>query len=544
MTAGMIKLPNIWLIHFPAVKFHIESPLILHMNLLKALAKVGSMTFMSRILGFVRDTLIARVFGAGMVSDAFIVAFKIPNLLRRVSAEGAFSQAFVPILAEYKSQRNFKDTHSLINRVATWLGLILVGVTLLGMLAAPFIVALIAPGFQANPEKMQLTAELLRITFPYIFFISLVSMAGGVLNTYNRFGIPAFTPVWLNLSMIVAVLFFADHFAEPIKVLAWAVFVGGFLQLLFQIPFLKEIGLLPRFDFHFNDDGVWRILKMMGPAVLGVSVAQISLIINTIFASFLIAGSVSWLYYADRLMEFPTGVLGVALGTILLPGLSKAYANQDTREYSQLLDWGLRLTFILAAPAAVALAVLAAPLVITLFHYGKFTGHDALMTEQALIAYSLGLLGLILVKILAPGFYARQNIKTPVKIGVFTLVATQLMNVLFVFVLQLQHAGLALAIGLGACLNASLLYYHLRKSSIFQPQPGWLLFLCKLAIALIVMGLVLYFAMGNNDAWLGFRLIQRLMYISGLVALGGISYFSTLILLGFRPRDYIRRVIH
>ena len=544
MTAGMIKLPNIWLIHFSAAKFHIESLRLLHMNLLKALAKVGSMTFMSRILGFVRDTLIARVFGAGMVSDAFIVAFKIPNLLRRVSAEGAFSQAFVPILAEYKSQRNFEDTHSLINRVATWLGLILVGVTLLGMLAAPFIVALIAPGFQANPEKMQLTAELLRITFPYIFFISLVSMAGGVLNTYNRFGIPAFTPVWLNLSMIVAVLFFADHFAEPIKVLAWAVFVGGFLQLLFQIPFLKEIGLLPKFDFHRKDDGVWRILKLMGPAVLGVSVAQISLIINTIFASFLITGSVSWLYYADRLMEFPTGVLGVALGTILLPSLSKAYASQDTREYSQLLDWGLRLTFILAAPAAVALAVLSAPLVITLFHYGKFTGHDALMTEQALIAYSLGLLGLILVKILAPGFYARQNIKTPVKIGVFTLVATQLMNVLFVFILHLQHAGLALAIGLGACLNASLLYYHLRKASIFHPQPGWLLFLCKLAIALIVMGLVLYFAMGNNDAWLGFRLIQRLMYISGLVALGGISYFATLMLLGFRPRDYIRRVIH
>ena len=513
------------------------------MNLLKALAKVGSMTFVSRILGFIRDTLIARVFGAGMISDAFIVAFKIPNLLRRVSAEGAFSQAFVPILAEYKSQRSFDETHSLINHVATWLGVILVVITVLGMLAAPFIVTMIAPGFQANPEKMQLTVELLRITFPYIFFISLVSMAGGVLNTYNRFGIPAFTPVWLNLSMIVAVLFFADYFSEPIKVLAWAVFFGGFLQLIFQIPFLKQIGLLPKIDFHRRDDGVWRILKLMGPAVLGVSVAQVSMIVNTIFASFLITGSVSWLYYADRLMEFPTGVLGVALGTILLPSLSKAYSNQDSREYSQLLDWGLRLTFILAAPAALALAVIAAPLVITLFHYGKFTSYDALMTEQALIAYSFGLLGLILVKILAPGFYARQNIKTPVKIGVFTLLATQVMNVIFVFVLHLQHTGLALAIGLGACLNASLLYYSLRKANIFQPQPGWFLFLFKLSIALVVMGLILYFSMGESNAWLSFRLLRRLFYLSGLVILGGISYFSTLMLLGFRPRDYIRRVI-
>lgn len=512
------------------------------MNLLKALAKVGSMTFVSRILGFVRDTLIARVFGAGMFSDAFIVAFKIPNLLRRISAEGAFSQAFVPILAEYKSQRSFEETQGLVNRVATWLGIILVVVTLLGMLAAPWLVSVIAPGFRTDATKMQLTVELLRITFPYIFFISLVSMAGGVLNTYNRFGIPAFTPVWLNVSMIAAVLFFADYFDEPIKVLAWAVFIGGFLQLVFQVPFLKQIGLLPRLDFKRDDEGVWRILKLMGPAVLGVSVAQISLILNTIFASFLITGSVSWLYYADRLMEFPTGVLGVALGTILLPSLSKAYAGKDDAEYSQLLDWGLRLTCILAAPAAVALAVLSAPLVTALFHYGKFTPVDVVMTQQALIAYSIGLLGLILVKILAPGFYARQNIKTPVKIGMFTLVMTQLMNVLFVFVFHLQHAGLALAIGLGACVNASLLYFHLRRANYFQPQAGWLLFLAKLLLALVFMGIVLHYAMGNAEAWLVYSLSKRLIYISGLVVLGGVSYFAMLLLLGFRPRDYIRRV--
>ena len=512
------------------------------MNLLNALAKVGSMTFISRILGFVRDTLIARVFGAGMITDAFIVAFKIPNLLRRISAEGAFSQAFVPILAEYKSQRTFDETHSLINRVATWLGIILVGVTILGMLAAPWIVALIAPGFKAEPDKMQLTIELLRITFPYIFFISLVSMAGGVLNTYNKFGIPAFTPVWLNVAMIAAVMFFAEHFAEPIKALAWAVFVGGFLQLIFQIPFLKQIGLLPRFEMKRDDEGVWRILKLMGPAVLGVSVAQISLIINTIFASFLATGSVSWLYYADRLMEFPTGVLGVALGTILLPSLSKAYAGSDDSEYSQLLDWGLRLTFILAAPAAVALAVLATPLVATLFHYGKFTAIDVAMTQQALIAYSIGLLGLILVKILAPGFYARQNIKTPVKIAIFTLVATQLMNLIFIFGLHLNHAALALAIGLGACINASLLFYHLRKAHIYKPQAGWLIFLMKLLLALGVMTVVLYFAMGDANEWLNFSLMKRLIYLSALVTLGGLSYFASLFVLGFRPKDYMRRV--
>lgn len=500
------------------------------------------MTFVSRILGFVRDTLIARVFGAGMLSDAFIVAFKIPNLLRRISAEGAFSQAFVPILSEYKSQRGFDETHHLINRVATWLGLILVVVTILGMLAAPWIVSLVAPGFRGDATKMQLTVELLRITFPYIFFISLVSMAGGVLNTYNKFGVPAFTPVWLNVAMIVAILWFAPYFNAPIKVLAWAVFVGGFLQLAFQVPFLKQIGLLPKFDFKSDDEGVWRILKLMGPAVLGVSVAQISLILNTIFASFLNTGSVSWLYYADRLMEFPTGVLGVALGTILLPSLSKAYAGKDDREYSQLLDWGLRLTFILAAPAAVALAVLATPLVATLFNYGKFTAVDVLMTQQALIAYSVGLLGLILVKILAPGFYARQNIKTPVKIAVFTLVMTQLMNLVFVFVLDLQHVGLALALGVGACLNASLLYHHLRKADIFHPQTGWLLFMMKLFIALVLMGAVLHFAMGDVSLWLDLGLMQRLVYLSGLVILGAVSYFAMLLLLGFRPRDYMRRV--
>lgn len=511
------------------------------MNLLKALAAVGSMTFLSRILGFVRDTLIARVFGAGIYTDAFFVAFKIPNLLRRLFAEGAFSQAFVPVLAEYKNRRGHDDTHALVNHVATLLGLALVVVTILGVLAAPLIVHITAPGFADEPEKFALTIDLLRIIFPYIFFISLVSLAGGVLNTYNRFSVPAFTPVWLNLSFIIAALFFAPYFDPPIKVLAWAVFIGGVLQLAFQVPFLHKIGVIPKFSLNLHDEGVWRIVRLMGPAVFGVSIAQISLLINMIFASFLVSGSVSWLYYADRLMEFPTGLLGVALGTILLPSLSKSVADKADGEYSGLMDWGLRLTFILALPAAVALAVLAVPLVTSLFYYGAFTETDMWMTRQALMAYSLGLLGLILVKVLAPAFYSRQNIKTPVKIALFTLVATQLMNLAFIG--TLKHAGLALSIGLGACLNAGLLYYHLRKANVYRPQPGWVLFMLKLLLAVTAMALALYAAAGASEAWLHYQAMQKLLHLTGLVLLGAATYFGILWLLGIRIKDFMRRVV-
>ena len=513
------------------------------MNLLKVLAKVGSMTFISRILGFVRDTLIARIFGAGIMTDAFFVAFKIPNLLRRISAEGAFSQAFVPILAEYKTQRTHNETHALINHVATLLGLFLVLVTIIGMLAAPWVVQISAPGFAADQAKFDLTIDLLRITFPYIFFISLVSLAGGVLNTYGNFSVPAFTPVWLNVSFIVAALLVAPYFDNSIKVLAWAVFVGGLLQLLYQIPYLLKIGLIPRYSLNLQDEGVWRILKLMGPAIFGVSIAQISLLINTIFASLLVSGSVSWLYYADRLMEFPTGVLGVALGTILLPSLSKSVADKADGEYSQLLDWGLRLTFILALPASVALAVLSVPLVTGLFYYGKFSVLDVEMTRQALMAYSLGLLGLILVKVLAPAFYSRQNVKTPVKIAIFTLTSTQIMNLIFVFGLDLKHAGLALSIGLGACMNAGLLFYFLRKNDVYKPQAGWLMFMSKLAVAVIAMAIALHFAAGSDATWLGYKLLPKIMHLLGLLVLGSAVYFLALWLMGIRAKDFIRRSV-
>lgn len=513
------------------------------MNLLKALATVGSMTFLSRILGFVRDMLIARIFGAGLYTDAFFVAFKIPNLLRRISAEGAFSQAFVPILAEYKTKRGQRDTHTLINHVASLMGLLLVIITIAGMLAAPLIVAITAPGFVAEPGKFALTVELLRITFPYIFFISLVSLAGGVLNTYSRFQIPAFTPVWLNVSFITAALVIAPYFDNSIKVLAWAVFVGGVLQLLFQWPYLRQLGLVPRFELNLQDEGVKRILKLMLPAIFGVSVAQISIVLNNIFASFLQTGSVSWLYYADRLMEFPTGVLGVALGTILLPSLSRLFAEKTDNEYSQLLDWGLRLTFLLAAPAAVALAVLAQPLVAGLFHYGRFTAEDVVMTQHAVVAYSVGLVGLILVKVLAPGFYARQNIKTPVKIAVLTLVVTQVMNLLFVFGLDYMHWGLALATGLGACINSLLLYVHLRRHQIYQPQPGWTAFLTRLAAALLGMAVSLYYLARVAGDWLAMTTPQKLLWLCLLVVAGAAVYFAALWLLGFRPKDFSNRVV-
>jgi putative peptidoglycan lipid II flippase len=509
------------------------------MNLLKAMATVSSMTLLSRILGFVRDALVARIFGAGLATDAFFVAFRIPNLLRRMFAEGAFSQAFVPVLAEHRSRRGDAETRLLVDRVATLLFLAVAAVTALGVLAAPYIVYVSAPGFSATPEKFALTVAMLRITFPYILFISLVSLAGGILNTWSRFAVPALTPTLLNLSFIFAALVAAPYFDPPVMVLAWAVFAGGVLQLALQVPFLARLGMLPRPRLALRDPAVRRILVLMGPAAIGVSVAQLSLLANTIFASFLQTGSVSWLYYADRLMEFPTGLLGVALGTILLPSLAKAHSEAAGEEYSRLLDWGLRLTLMLALPAAVALAIIAVPLIATLFMYGEFAPTDLAMTRQALVAYSVGLLGLILVKVLAPGFYARQDIRTPVKIAIVTLLATQVMNV--AFIVPLRHAGLALAIGLGACLNAGLLYRRLRRAGIYAPQPGWQDFTLKVLAALAVMAVALWFAMGPEAWWIGARGMSRILRLCALVGVGSAVYFGTLWALGFRPRDFARR---
>jgi putative peptidoglycan lipid II flippase len=509
------------------------------MNLLRTLAAVSSLTMVSRVLGYVRDFFIARVFGAGMLTDAFFVAFKIPNLLRRLFAEGAFSQAFVPILGEYKNTTSAEETRTLVDSISTILFLALVVAAALGVAVAPLIVYLTAPGFAAEPDKFAVTVQLLRITFPYIVFISLVALSAGILNTWNRFAVPAITPSLLNVAFIVGAAFFAEHFDPPVLVLAWAVFAGGVLQLVFQVPFLLKLRLLPRWRLDLSHPGLRRVLLLMLPAAFGVSVSQISLLINQIFASFLQTGSVSWLYYADRLMELPAGVLGVAVGTILLPSLSKYHADANPGEYSRLLDWGLRVSVLLAVPSAVALAVLALPLIAMLFQYGRFTVDDAWMTRQALVAYSVGLVGIILVKILAPGFYARQNVATPVKIGVLTLVATQGMNLAFVG--PLRHAGLALAIGLGACLNAALLYRFLRRNGIYTPQPGWPVFLLKVLIAVSAMGVVLYFAMGPASWWLASSWERKVPAVMGLVLLGAACYGGCLLAFGFRPRDFSRR---
>lgn len=513
------------------------------MNLLKSLAAVSSLTMVSRVLGFVRDTIIARTFGAGVASDAFVVAFKLPNLLRRIFAEGAFSQAFVPILAEYKMQQGEEATRTFIAYVSGLLTLVLALVTAIGVLAAPWIVWATAPGFADEAERFELTVDLLRVTFPYILLISLSSLAGAILNTWNRFSVPAFVPTLLNVSMIVFALFLTPYFDPPIMALGWAVLAGGLAQLLWQLPHLKKIGMLVLPRLSFGDLGVWRVLKQMGPAIFGVSVSQISLIINTIFASFLVAGSVSWMYYADRLMELPSGVLGVALGTILLPALSKTYASKNRDEYRRLLDWGLRLCFLLVLPCTLALAILAEPLVVSLFQYGKFTANDSLMTQQALMAYAVGLLALILVKILAPGFYAQQNIKTPVRIAVISLLATQAMNALFVFGLEMAHVGLALAISLAACLNAGLLYWQLLRADIFRPLPGWGVFLFKLVVAVAVMVAVLLGLLQVMPAWAEGEMFVRLVRLGALVVAGLIAYFGMLLILGFRPRDFARRAL-
>ena len=507
-----------------------------HGSLLRALATVSGMTLLSRILGFVRDFTIAHVFGAGIATDAFVVAFRLPNLLRRLFAEGAFAQAFVPLLGEYRGRRGEQETKQLVDRTASVLFVVVLVVSLFGIVATPLLIYVSAPGFAADADKFALTVELTRITFPYILFMALVALSAGVLNTWGHFAVPAFTPVMLNLAMIAGALLVAPWFDRPIEALAWSVFAGGILQLALQVPALMKIGMLPRFDLVFRDEGVKRILRLMGPAVLGVSVAQLSLLINTIFASFLPSGSLSWLYYADRLMEFPAGLLGAALGTILLPSLTRTHAAGNHEQFSSLLDWGLRMTLLLTLPAALALAMLAVPLLSTLFQHGAFRAEDVLQTRSALVAYSSGLIGLILVKILAPGFYARQDIKTPVRIALISLAATQLMNLAFIG--WLHHAGLALSIGLASCLNAALLWRGLLSSGTYRPQPGWPWFVAKIVCALAVMGLVIGFLSGPDALWLASNTSSRLTRLAIVVIGGGFTYLATLFVLGFRIADF------
>ena len=509
------------------------------MNLLKALSTVSALTLLSRITGLARETLKAVAFGAGLQMDAFEAAFRLPNILRRLFAEGAFSQAFVPIVAEYQRGRGDDATRELVGRVATLLTVVLIGISLLGILAAPWLVYALASGFARTPGKVELTTELIRIMFPYILFVSLVALSGGVLNVHRRFGIPAFTPVLLNLSIIGAAIFVAPHINPPIAALAWGVAIGGVAQLALQIWPLARLHMLPSLRFDWRDKGVRRVLRSMGPAILGVSAAQISALINTQLAAYLGDGRISWISYADRLMEFPSALLGVALGTVLLPSLSKHHHDANHAQYRALMDWGLRLAFLLALPAALALALLAVPLIATLYQYGRFTINDVWQTRSALLGYSVGLLGLIAVKILAPGFYARQNMKTPVRIAFVAVLFTQTLAVILMF--QIGHAGLTLSTSLSACLNAALLYAMMRRAGVYLPLPGWGWFLLRVLIALCAFGTALWFAAGADDFWLSAGLWAKIRRLTLVMGAGALAYFAALWLLGFRLADFNRR---
>jgi putative peptidoglycan lipid II flippase len=511
-------------------------------NLLRAAATVSSLTLLSRVTGLARDLLISRVFGVSGATDAFNVAFRIPNLLRRLFAEGAFQQAFVPMLADTRARAGDAGMRHLVDHVAAALFWTLFLVSVLGVVAAPALVWLIATGLARDAQTFELATTMTRWMFPYILCMSLVAFSAGVLNTFKRFAVPAVTPVLLNLSLIACALWLAPRMATPIVSLAFAVLIGGVLQLAMQAPALARLGMLPRIGnplLAFRDEGVRRILRLMLPAVFAVSVAQISIIINTNIASQLITGSVTWLAFADRLMEFPTALLGVALGTVLLPQLSAAFAEQRTADYSRLLDWGLRLTLLLALPAAAGLGLLAEGLVAVLFQGGRFSWHDVHQTSLALVGYSVGLIGLISVKILAPGFYAQRDIKTPVKIAIAALVVTQLANL--ALVPWIGHAGLALSVSVGACANAGLLFAGLWRRKLFAPQPGWGKFAWRLVLGLGAMSAWLVWTRIAIDWQASAGWALRASLLAGVIAMSGAIYFAALWLLGFRPRDFVLR---
>lgn len=521
------------------------------MSLIKSASTVSLLTLASRVTGLARELLMASTFGASAMTDAFNVAFRIPNLLRRLFAEGAFSQAFVPVLAASRERDGEVATRLLIDRVATLLTLALLITCVVGVAAAPVLVWLMASGLQQSPRGFEAAVFMTRWMFPYIGFMSMVALSAGILNTWRRFAVPAATPVLLNLAMIAAAWWGAPalqaHGVEPIYAMAAGVMVGGVLQMAVQIPALLRLQLLPRLNWSpsalaaaWSDSGTRRMAALMLPALLGVSVAQLSLLINTQIASHLATGSVSWLSYADRLMEFPTALLGVALGVVLLPQLAAARAADDAQKYSAMLDWGLRWVLTLGLPCGVALLVFSQPLVATLYHYGAFTARDVAMTTHALMGYGLGLIGLVAIKVLAPGFYASQDVRTPVKIAVVVLALTQLLNLALVPVFA--HAGLALAIGLGALINAGWLLAGLLRRGSYMPQPGWLRLTAQVAAASLGLGLFLAWT-GQALDWVGLASepIWRVALLAAAMAAGATIYFGLLRLMGLKLRTLIGR---
>lgn len=507
-------------------------------GLLRSGMVVSLMTMLSRVLGLVRDMVIASHFGAGAAADAFFIAFKIPNFLRRLFAEGAFAQAFVPVLSEYRAKRSFAEVKELVDRTAGRLSFVLTILTALGVLFAPWISLVFAAGYHDRPEQLQLTGELLRITFPYLMLVSLTAFCGGILNSHDRFAVPAFTPVLLNLSMIGAALFLSPLFEQPVMGLAWGVFIAGVAQLLFQLPFLWQIRLLPLPKPARHHEGVKRIMWLMVPALFGVGVSQINLLLDTLLATFLPTGSVSWLYYADRLSELPLGAFGIAIGTVILPTLSRQHAGDNPKAFSATLDWALRMVLLVGVPAALALGILAEPLIATLFHYGEVSTEAVRQSARALQGYALGVLTFMLIKVLAPGFFARQDLKTPVKVGIICMVANMAMNLILIW--PLQHVGLALATSLSSMLNAGLLLWGLRRAGVYSPQPGWGRFWLQLVLGCALMMALVYWLNAPVADWLAWGWIMRVGQTTLLVTVGILAFVVGLYMGGFRLR-HVRR---
>lgn len=501
-------------------------------NLLKSSSVVGSMTLLSRIMGLVRDVVLANLLGASLAADVFLFAQKIPNFLRRLFAEGAFSQAFVPVLKDYQHNRSTAELKHFINRVTGTLAVILLMVTAVGVIGSSGLVSLFGYGFIGNQEKFDLADTLLKITFPYILFISLTGLCGSLLNSVHRYAIPAFTPVLLNLSLIAAAILVAPFMEQPTIGLAWAIFIAGILQLLLQLPFLWKQGLLPKPLWGWKDEGVKRVLKLMVPALFGVSVSQINLLIDTMIATSLVTGSISWLYFSDRLLEFPLGVIGIAIATVILPNLSQKHAQASKEAFSEMLDWALRLVVLIGIPASIGLIVLSEPLMLTLFQHGSFSTYDAHKGSLSLIAYSSGLTFFMLIKILATGYYSRQDMKSPVRIGIIALVTNILLNL--ALYKPLGHVGLALATSISAALNAGLLYWGLRKKHIYQTVAGWWLWYGRMAVACGAMLMTLYWLHEPIALWQSWSLAERIMQLAIEIPAAILVYVLGLYLLGLR----------
>jgi putative peptidoglycan lipid II flippase len=509
---------------------------------LKSTGTTGFATLLSRLTGLVRDTLMAQALGAGLVSDAFYVAFKIPNFLRRLFAEGAFSQSFVPVISEYRIHRDPREVRELIGGVAGTLGALLLVLSVVGVVASPLIIFLFAPKWAlSGTSAYDLAVQMLRWTFPYLFFISMTSLLSGVLNSYGRFFVPAFTQVVMNLVMIVAALFFATKSSNPGLVLAMAVFVSGVLQICFQLPSVARLGLLSWPRWRPALEGVRRVGKLMLPGIVGSSMAQISLLLDTQIATFLVSGSVTWLYFADRLMEFPLGVFSIALATVILPGLSAHHAAKSAAQFSGTLDWALRLVVVLASPAAVGMLCFAGPMTAMILGYKNFTGDNVARTSYALMAYSWGLLAFSFVKVLVPGYYARQDTRRPVRYALIALGVSTSLNLLLVipaahFGFAQPHILIATATCIGAAVNTTLLWRGLVREGVLKPAADWPVFLLRVVIANLVMGGMLWWLAGDTAHWMQMPAIERLWRCGGGIALGALVYFAVLILLGMRQR--------